>query len=204
MTCKLAESDLQALRAVADWTNNFVAKPNKDLGRAGTVCPFVPGALEHDTLWLTPEPIADRSVADIVQLVNDYKAMLLRARPVEGDDIAYKAIVVVFTGTPADRVKEFFDEEQVARLTAPSYADDGVVIGQFHELNDGSAIYNDNFHPFRSPVPFLLLRHAHITDWKFFLDNEEWFGIWARRFGESAPTELGHVLNRTNWRKLNS
>ena len=51
-TKELTESDLNALRAVADWIKTFVARTHKDLGRAGTVCPFVPGALERKTLWL--------------------------------------------------------------------------------------------------------------------------------------------------------
>jgi hypothetical protein len=42
-TSELAESDLDALRTVADWIKTYVIKPHKDLGRAGPVCPFVPG-----------------------------------------------------------------------------------------------------------------------------------------------------------------
>ena len=41
-TSELAESDLEALHAVADWIKTYVVKPHKDLGRAGPVCPFVP------------------------------------------------------------------------------------------------------------------------------------------------------------------
>jgi hypothetical protein len=67
---ELADSDLDALRAVADWIKIFAARPHKDLGRAGPVCPFVPGALERNTLWLAPEPIAGRSVPDVVELIN--------------------------------------------------------------------------------------------------------------------------------------
>ena len=51
-TRKLAESDLNALHAVADWIKTFVAKPHKDLGRAGPVCPFVPRA------WESPDNLA--------------------------------------------------------------------------------------------------------------------------------------------------
>ena len=51
-TAKLAESDLDALRAVAGWIETFIATPNKDLGRPGPVCPFVPGSLERKALWL--------------------------------------------------------------------------------------------------------------------------------------------------------
>ena len=43
-TRELAERDLGALQAVADWIKTFVATPHKDLGRAGPVCPFVPGS----------------------------------------------------------------------------------------------------------------------------------------------------------------
>ena len=57
-TSELAESDRNALRAVADWIKTFVARPHKDLGRAGPVCPFVPVALEHKTLWLLSGALA--------------------------------------------------------------------------------------------------------------------------------------------------
>ena len=71
-----------------------------------------------------------------------------------------------------------------------SYADDGVVMGDFHQRNEGSAIRNPSFQPFKSPVPFLLMRHAVVGDWMFFLDNEDWLGLWARRFGQSAVHAL--------------
>jgi hypothetical protein len=62
-TRDLADGDLSALRAIADWIKTFVVKPHKDLGRSGTVCPFVPGSLERKVLWLAPEQIADRGRA---------------------------------------------------------------------------------------------------------------------------------------------
>ena len=57
-TGQLAESDLEALQAVADWIKTFVVEPHKDLRRAGTVCPFVARSLERKVLWLSPEQIA--------------------------------------------------------------------------------------------------------------------------------------------------
>jgi len=184
------------LRSVADWIRTFVARPHKDLGRPGPVCPFVPGACERKTLWLAPERIADRSVSDVVQLMNGYKKLLLRAQPVEGDDTSYKAIVVVFTDLSADRAKEYLDERQMQDFKRRSYAEDGVVMGDFHQRNEGSAIRNRSFQPFKSPLPFLLMRHAVISDWMFFLDNEDWLGLWARRFGESAVRALATELRR--------
>jgi hypothetical protein len=65
-TSELAESDLHALHAVADWIKTFVVEPHEDLGRAGTVCPFVPGSFESKTLWLATEQIGYRDVPDVV------------------------------------------------------------------------------------------------------------------------------------------
>ena len=199
-TGKLAHGDLSALRTVADWIETFVARPHKDLGRAGPVCPFVPEALERRTLWLAPEQIAGRSAADLIRLIDGYKKLLLRAQPVEGDDTSYKAIVVVFTDLSADRAKEYGDDVEIQNLKRLSYVEHGIVMGEFHERNEGSAIRNRSFHPFKAPVPFLLMRHAVISDWMFFLDNEDWLGLWARRFGESAVRALAEELRRTRAR----
>jgi hypothetical protein len=200
-TGQLADSDRKALHTVADWIKTFVARPNKDLGRAGTVCPFVPGALDQKALWLAPEQIANRSVGDAVQLVHGYKSLLLRARPLAGDDATSKAIVVVFTDVSVERAKAVMDDV-LQQLAAASYVDDGVVLGAFHARNEGTAIYNPRFRPFTSPVPFLLMRPAVSSDWKFFLDNEDWLNTWARRFGASSVPALAEELRRTNWRQL--
>jgi hypothetical protein len=203
-TKQLADSDLSALHGVADWIRTFVARPNKDLGRAGPVCPFVPEACERKTLWLAPERIANQSLSDAVQLMNGYKRLLLRAQPIEGDDTSYKAIVVVFTDLSADRARQYMDDPQMQDLKRVSYAEDGVVLGEFHKGNEGSAIRNRSFQPFKSPVPFMLMRHAVISDWMFFLGNEDWLRLWARRFGESAVHALAAELRRTDWRSLES
>jgi hypothetical protein len=109
-TRELAERELSALHAVADWINSFVAKPHKDLGREGAVCPFVPGSLQRKALWLAPEQIADRSVPAVIELMNGYIRRLLDAQPTYGDDEKFKVIVVVFPDLPADRAQGLFDD----------------------------------------------------------------------------------------------
>jgi hypothetical protein len=78
--------------------------------------------------------------------------------------------------------------------------EDGLVLGGFYESNEGPAIYNPGFRPFTPRVPFLLMRHAVISDWKFFLDNEDWLNLWARRNGESAVQALAEELRGLRWR----
>ena len=198
-TGEFAESDLAALRAVVDWIKTFVVKPHKDLGRAGTVCPFVPGSLERKVLWLAPEQIADRGEPDVVELVSGYKRLFLETQPTGGDDADYKVIVVVFTDLPADRAQRVFDEV-LQQLAVPSYVEDGILFGPYYEGHQGTAIYNSSFRPFQSPVPFLFVRHGVTSDWKFFLDNEDWLNLWTRRYGESAVQALAEELRRSPWR----
>jgi hypothetical protein len=198
-TKELAGSDLDALRAVADWIKTFVVNPHEDLGRAGTVCPFVPGSLERKTLWLAPEQIAGREMPEVVELMNGYKRLLLDTRPTDGDDVVYNVIVVVFSDLPADRAQGVFDGV-LRDLAVRSYAEDGILFGPYYEGNEGTAIYNSSFRPFQSPVPFLFVRHGVTGDWKFFLDDEEWLNLWARRYGESAVQALAEELRRLPWR----
>jgi hypothetical protein len=188
-TGKLAGSDFDALRAVAAWTKTFVTQPNRELGRAGPVCPFTPVALESGTLWLAAERSAGRRTSELIELIEGYKQLLLTRQPLDGDEANFKSIMVVFPDLPAVEAKNFFGGA-LEQIGIRFYAEDGLVMGPFYEGNDGTAIYNPNFRPFTSPVPFLLMRRAVISDWKFFLNNEEWFRLWAHRYGESAVEAL--------------
>ena len=199
-TSELGDSEVTALHAVADWIKTFVVRPHKDLGRPGPVCPFVPGALERRILWLAPEQIADRSAPAVVELMSGYTRRFLDAQPTDGDDARYKVIVVVFTDLPADRAQGVFDVV-LQHLAVPSYAEGGIVFGPFYDGNQGTALYNSSFRPFQSPAPFLFVRHTVISDWKFFLDNEDLLNLWARRFGESAVHALADELRRLPWRE---
>lgn len=188
-TSELAERDLVALHAVADWIKAYVNRPHKDLGRDGPVCPFVPGALERKFLWLAPEQVGDRGVPEVVELMDGYKRLFLDTEPTDGVDAGYKVIVVVFTDLAADRARGVFDGV-LEQLAVPSYADDGIIFGPFYEGNEGTAIYNASFRPFQSPAPFLFVRHTVVSDWKFFVDDDNWLALWARRFGESGAHAL--------------
>ena len=200
MTSELEEEELTALRAVADWIKTFIAKPHPDLGRAGPVCPFVPSALDHRTLWLAPEQIADRDTAGVVELMDGYKNLFRNTQPIDGDNAVSKTIVVVFTDLPAERAQSVFDDV-LQHLAVPSYADSGNLFGPFYEGNDGTAIYNSSFRPFQSPVPFLFVRNGVISDWKFFLDNDEMLTLWAHRFGESTVHTPAEELRHLPWRE---
>jgi hypothetical protein len=109
----------------------------------------VPGSLERKVLWLAPEQIAGRGEPDVVELMNGYKRLLLQTQPTGGDDADYKVIVVVFADLPAARAQGVFDDV-LQRLAVPAYADEGILFGPYYEGNEGTAIHNPRFRPFRS------------------------------------------------------
>ncbi|MGY1667907.1 DUF6875 domain-containing protein [Geodermatophilus sp. SYSU D00696] len=197
-TSGLADRDRDALRAVADWIRSFVVRPHDGLGRPGPVCPFVPTSLERQRLWLAPEQVGDGGVPRVVELMEGHRRRLLEAGAADGGDTTYDVTVVVFPDLPAERAQGVFDDV-LQQIAVPSYVEDGIVFGPFYDGNRSTAIYNGGFRPFQSPVPFLFVRHGVVSDWKFFLDQEDWLGHWARRFGEAAVHELAAELRRLPW-----
>ena len=79
---------------------------------------------------------------------------------------------------------------------------DGLVMGAFHPRNLGPALYNPEFLPFRSPVPFLLMRRAVVGDWKFFLGDKDALDLGAARSGSAAVHALADEIHRLPWRTL--
>jgi hypothetical protein len=202
-TGALEQDDLAALRAVSGWIKTFVAKPHKDLGRPGPVCPFVPGALERRTLWLAPEQLGDRDGSAVAELVDGYRRLFLEANPAGSADAQYRVVVVVFTDLSADRAQGVFDNV-LEHLAARAYEQDGILFGPFHDRNEGTAIYNSSFRPFRSPAPFLFIRHGVVSDWKFFLDDEDQLNRWAARYGAAGAQALAEELRHLPWRAQRS
>lgn len=194
----LADADRTALHAVGDWIEAFVVRPHPDLGRGGPVCPFVPEAVRRRTLRLAPQHVGDLSTSQVVELMDGYKRVFLATNPTDGDDLQYKVIVVVFTDLEAGRARGLFEEVQ-QQLAVQSYAEDGIIFGPFFEGNTGTAIYNSEFRPFQSPVPFLFVRQTVVDDWKFFLEDPKWLGLWARRFGDAGLLALADELRRLRW-----
>src|SRR6266545_3288135 len=154
---------------------------------------------DHQSLPPRGSPGRRKDVPAVVELVNGYQRVFLDAQPTDGDDADYKVIVVVFSDLSAARARGVF-ADVLQHLAVPSYVEDGIVFGAFYGGHEGTAIYNSSFRPFQSPVPFLFVRYGVISDWKFFLDNEDWLKLWARRYGESAVNALAEELRRLPWR----
>jgi hypothetical protein len=195
----LPARDREALRAVNAWLDDFITKPHADLGRSGTVCPFVPGSLERRTLWLTAEHIADSDAAGVADLMQRYRRLLLDTAPPGTDDAMYSTIIVVFPDLHAERAGQVFGDA-LGQIGEAAFEEDGIIFGPFFEGNEGTAIHNSDFRPFQSPVPFIFVRYTVFSDWKFFIDDDAALDRWARHFGPAGTAVLARELRRMPWR----
>jgi len=198
-TKRLSNDELQALRKIADWTRDFVSRPHVNLGREGPVCPFVPPAIENNTLWLAVEHVDGLSELEVAVLLNSYKELFLSLHPREeevGTDIAArKTILIIFCDLEEDKASNYVDGIQ--RALKDGFVRQGLMLGEFHIRSESPGTHNENFFPLQSPLPMLVIRHMVVTDWRFLYTKPEWVQAWLARFhnGVDARVLVLHLRN---------
>jgi hypothetical protein len=197
-TGRIPKDDLQALKTIADWTRDFVAQAHPDLGRGGPVCPFVPPAIENNTLWFAVEHINRISAVQVAILMNQYKDLFLSLDPKEEEDgpdlAAKKTILVIFPDLPEDKAGDYIDGIQ--RPLKDEFVREGLMLGDFHQFSHAPGIHNKDFRPLQSPIPMLVIRHMVLTDWRFLYEKAQWTQAWLARFhsGEDPEALVEHML----------
>lgn len=152
------------LGITAAWMRRFLAKPNRELGRPGAVCPFVPGAIMQDTIWLGSVSFGAEEKQAIIEAIGLFRERFLKLEPVTGDLSMMKAIMIVFPNIDIEHAG-VIDEVQ-SELKGP-FVESGLMIGEFHERNESPGLRNENFRPLRSPIPGLAIRFMVETDLPF-------------------------------------
>lgn len=146
------------------WVRTFLARPHKEVGRPGPVCPFVPSALIQDTIWLTQSPYGRNDKTAIVESVAQWRDRFLALDPREGDAAMSKALLIVFPNLTTEDAG-LIDEIQYELKS--TFVDNGIMLGEFHERNESPGLRNPEFRPLRSPIPMLAIRHMVETDLPF-------------------------------------
>ncbi len=180
------------LGSTVGWVRDFLARPHRDVGRAGPVCPFTPMALELDTIWLAeiaePEPDPQR----IHDVIEQCRKVFLETEPREGSMAINKVFMVVFSSLDASDAPLI---DAVQAQMKPSFVDVGMMLGEFHANNDTPGLRNPDFRPLRSPIPMLVMRHMVESDLPFLkrgLDTPQVRGAYLR----SYLRRLGGTIRR--------
>lgn len=164
--------ELPVLAGVLDWVRGYLSQPHPELGRNGSVCPYVPMAMRMETLWFTqvctPQGI---DKGEMERLLTHYCEIFLKLDPTEPEQAINKAILVAFPDIPTEQAPELIDEVQFA--LKPHYTQAGLMIGEFHEKNSSPGLRNTTFLPLRSPIPLLAIRHMVKPDLPFLMKETD-------------------------------
>lgn len=183
------------LAVTAAWMRRFLARPHRELGRPGPVCPFVPGAIVQDTIWLADCSLGRGDRQAIVEIIGLFREMFLTLEPKSGDAAGWKAMVIVFPNVPVEDA-DVIDSVQ-SELKA-RFVDAGLMIGEFHERNESPGLRNGDFRPLRSPIPALAIRHMVETDLPF-LHRTLYPPPLRAEFIRSYLRRLGGSISRNNF-----
>lgn len=183
---------LPQARAVLHWAHAYLCRPHEGLGREGPVCPYTQPSLDRALFWLAFHPGADPAPDEAAAAIRRYREWFLELPPDEGPEAQYKAILVLFPELPQARAPEVVDVVQAA--LKPAFVSAGLMIGQFHDGCAEPALWNPDFHPLRSPVPLLAIRHMVRTDAAFLVRDAGSLDAYLRRFGDAVPARLEPVV----------
>jgi hypothetical protein len=193
--------DLPVIERVAKWCNEFLARPNSELGRTGSVCPFIPRSLVMNRVAFVVVRTQNSSEAEIDRTIAKYRDVFLSMEPVSGPGAMDKAIIVILPDVSDEDAPAMVDETH-RRLKA-QFVDAGLMIGKFHPLSEQGGLHNPGFRPLRSPIPMLAIRNMVDSDLPFLNrvddpipDRVKFLEAYERRFEgaeESRWYERGQV-----------
>lgn len=183
------EQDLVHIRLVADWCQSFLARPHPQLGRTGSVCPFVPRAIAMDTLAFTVVHTRDASESEVDRVIGRFREVFLDMEPVSGPEAIEKAIMVVLPDVGEEEAPVVIDQTHY-RLK-PRFVEAGLMIGKFHPRSPQAGLHNTAFRPLRSPIPLLAIRYMVDSDLPFLNrvddpipDRIRFLEAYEERFGD--------------------
>jgi hypothetical protein len=183
------------------WAEEFLTRPNKDLGRSGPVCPFVRPSLDRTTFWITAIEGPSPAPKDLEETVLAYRDWFLELEPRTGEDAQFKTILIALPDILPQDWRTVIDETQ-ARLKA-DFVRDELMLGQFHPHCEEPGIRSTEFRPLKSPVPMLVIRRITAGDIVFMRSHDgrydkDYLQSYLRTFAPTIPAgfkqEIIHAM----------
>lgn len=149
------------------WVREYIGAPHPELGRPGSICPFVPGALSLDTIWFAVMTSAAPTVDSIGRIIDECRSIFLETEPSKMPQSINKAFVIAFPNLLELGPEGTSLVDRVQYMLKPRFVERGMMLGEFHSMNDSPGLRNPEFRPLRSPVPMLAIRLMVESDLPF-------------------------------------
>ncbi|WP_414566177.1 MULTISPECIES: DUF6875 domain-containing protein [unclassified Anabaena] len=165
------QADIPYLVETWNWLRNFLAQSHPDLGRMGTVCPYMPKALNLNYIRLKVIRSPNIDIQEVSEIVLTYLNAFLELEPTEKDEAIYKTIVLIFPDITHEDAPRIIDVVQ--KQLKPLFVESGLMLGEFHNYNETPGLHNSDFRPLRSPIPMLAIRFMVESDLPFLQNVED-------------------------------
>lgn len=173
--------EARPLKEALHWLRDFIMRPHPNLGRPGSVCPYVKVAVDECLLYFTLSETADaNNQPEIAAEVNLFAEMLLAMPPHEGPNSELRVILVLFPETE----EAVFKDPHFQWDVKTGLMRHGVTMGEFCPTSDVNAALKAKFFPVQPPLPLFSLRPFIDMDWMFIHREAEWREIYIERFGK--------------------
>ena len=175
-----------------EWIEVYICQPHPQLGRTGSVCPFVRLSIERGALSMSFHYEIDGSrVNTLKRTIYGYAAKFLELPYSDERDRELQALLVIFPNIPEERADVI---DLVHAQLKTHFVEKGLMLGQFHPNCPETAAHNPFFRVSVSPFPLFAIRYMVLHDILFLSKQEQWFAEYYSRFG--SKYELNQVSNK--------
>ncbi|MBW4624942.1 MAG: hypothetical protein KME49_05385 [Brasilonema octagenarum HA4186-MV1] len=164
------QQDLPYLIKSMQWVENFVGKAHPDLGRLGPVCPFVPHSIRANVMSLTVIRAKNVAPEQFFENVLRCRDIFLEQEPRQGVAALRKTLLIIVPDIDIEEAPKIIDENH--KKLKRFFVESGLMIGEFHKLNQVPGAHNPNFRPFQSSVPMFVIRYMVESDILFLQDED--------------------------------
>lgn len=184
----VSSAQLSALYQIKDWVYHYLMRPHEKIGRLGPVCPYVPKAVQEDSLFLTvisPDRFEKNS---FYEMILNYFDWFTQLAPAFGQKHIFRSIIMLVDLPNTDNHQVV--DQAVIDLKS-HFVERKSMLGEFHSAPPRKGgIRNPDFRPLMSPVPLLAIREMVETDIAFLKENPADLGHYQQFFHRKKPNTL--------------
>jgi hypothetical protein len=158
------------LKKTLEWVREYLGKGHPQLGRSGPVCPFTGEAVTRQALKIRLVRLKNDKRDRIEAVLLENKAAFMHLAQ-NSPNKMLTAIMMVFPDVALEEAPEVID--QIQKKYKPAFVAEGLMLGEFHLLNEAHGLHNSEFRPLRSPFPMLVIRHMVPSDIVFLNRNTD-------------------------------
>lgn len=187
------ETSVGPLTILSDWMTDYAMSEHADLGRTGTVCPFVKQASRLDTLRLGISHAGPTEEASVFADIRGSFDVLKKMHAPAGKE-RLRTIAIGFPGCAGDdgiaMLERVYKRHKYYTLLRSR------MIAFFHAGSETHGLWNPAFRPMRAPMPVIGIRYMIEQDAVFAAKHRLLTGPYLLRFGPAGARRLTNFWRR--------